>query len=79
MDNASWRETQRSANVQKHREEVKKEEEELANRGQKSDQSFVRNQLLKAADAGTVEKRIQANKHNIQRGHSSMTENFARR
>ena len=76
MQNADWREEQRSNKVKKHRE---KESEEEAARISKHDPSFIRKELAKAADSGTVEKRIQSNRHNIQRGVSSMNENFARR
>ena len=76
MQNADWREEQRSNKVKRHRE---KESEEEAARISKHDPTFIRKELAKAADSGTVEKRIQSNRHNIQRGVSSMNENFARR
>ena len=56
-----------------------KESEEEAARLEKHDPSFLRKELSKAAESGSVEKRIKSNKHNIQRGFSSMSENFARR
>ena len=64
--------------VKKYREESEREEAEYKSRGaDQGGEAFVRNTLLKAAaDASSVEKRIQANKHNIQRGHRSMAENF---
>ena len=43
------------------------------------DPDFIRKQLERAAASGSVEKRIQANRHNIQRGAFSMDSNFARR
>jgi len=76
MENANWREEQRSKKVKSHR---LKESEEEAARLEKHDPSFLRKELSKAAEAGSVEKRIKSNKHNIQRGFSSMSENFARR
>ena len=76
MENANWREDQRSSKVKKHRQ--KESEEEIA-RLEKHDPSFLRKELSRAAESGSVEKRIKSNKHNIQRGVSSMSENFARR
>merc|ERR1712126_576904 len=76
MENANWREEQRTKKVKSHR---MKESEEEAARLEKHDPSFLRKELSKAAESGSVEKRIKSNKHNIQRGFSSMSENFARR
>jgi len=79
--NAKWRNEQRGQRVDKYRKEAKKEEEELRNRSanDESSSSFVREHLRAAAGAGSVESRIKANKHNIQRAHASMDKNFARR
>ena len=83
MDNAKWRDEKRETKVKKYREETEREEAEYKSRGAEGHQggeAFVRNTLLKAAaDASSVEKRIQANKHNIQRGHAAMSENFVKR
>jgi len=81
MENAKWRDTQRETKVKKYREESEREEAEYKGRGaDQGGEAFVRNTLLKAAvDSSSVEKRIQSNKHNIQRGHGSMTENFVKR
>ena len=76
MENANWREEQRTKKVKSHR---MKESEEEAAQLEKHDPSFLRKELSKAAESGSVEKRIKSNKHNIQRGFSSMSENFARR
>ena len=76
MENAKWREEQRTKNVKHYKAMDEKEERE---RVEKHDPDFIRKQLERAAATGSVEKRIQANKHNIQRGHSSMDSNFARR
>ena len=43
------------------------------------DPDFIRKQLERAAASGSVEKRIQANRHHSQRGAMSMDSNFARR
>ena len=77
MSNADWRVEQRSKNVQKYREEDKNEENEHFSRDH--DPEFVRKQLIRAVDTGSLEKRIQANKHNIQRSGMSMDKNFARK
>ncbi len=75
--NATWREEQRSKNVSHYRAMDAKEEED--GRKRQHDPEFIRQQLRTAASVGSVEKRVQANKHNIQRGHSDMDKNFARR
>ena len=77
MENAKWREDQRTKNV-KHFRKMDEEEEKKHIEGT-HDPDFIRNQLVKAASSGTVEKRIQSNKHNIQRGVNDMDKNFARR
>ena len=77
MSNASWRDEQRTKNVQKYREQDKKEED--AHFSRDHDAEFVRKQLMKAATSGSVEKRIQSNKYNIQRSGMSMDKNFARK
>ena len=76
MSNAKWREEQRSKNVKHYKDMDQKEEEEI---NQKRDPDFIRKQLANAASTSSVEKRIQANKHNIQRGVFDMDKNFARR
>jgi len=79
--NAKWRDEQHGQRVNKYIEEAKKEEDELRNRSanDKSSSSFLCEHLRAAAGVGSVESRIKANKHNIQRGHTSMDKNFARR
>ena len=77
MSNADWRDEQRTKNVQRHRNEEKEEEDQHYSRDH--DPEFLRKQLMKAASTGTVEQRIQSNKHNIQRSGFAMDKNFARR
>jgi len=77
MSNADWRDEQRTKNVKKYREEEKEEEDQHYSRDH--DPEFVRKQLIKAASSGTVESRIQSNKHNIQRSGMAMDKNFAKR
>ena len=76
MNNASWRDEQRTARVTKHREEVGKEEEEAE---REHDKEFLTRELQRAQSNLTVEGRITANKYKIQRGHGDMDKNFARR
>merc|ERR1712228_8311 len=73
MENANWREEQRSKKVNKYRQEVKEEETEYK---QDHDPEFLRKQLNAAAEASTVESRIKSNKYNIQRGVGNMDSNF---
>ncbi len=75
--NAAWREKQRTKNVDHYRAMDEKEEEEGKKRSH--DPDFIRQQLRTAAADGTMEKRVQANRHNIQKGHGHMERNFARR
>ena len=77
MANADWRDEQRTAKVKKYRDEEKEEEDQHFSRDH--DPEFVRKQLIKAANAGTVESRIQSNRHNIQRSGMAMDKNFAKR
>lgn len=76
MGNAKWREEQRGKNVKHYRNLDEKEEKEQIDN---HDPEFIRKQLSKAAESGTVEGRIKANRYNIQRGKSAMDSNFARR
>ena len=77
MSNADWRDEQRTKKVKQYREEETKEENDHYSKDH--DPEFVRKQLIKAAEAGSVEKRIQSNRHNIQRSGMAMDKNFARR
>ena len=76
MNNAAWRDDQRTARVTKHREEVGREEEEAQ---REHDKEFLTRELQRAQSNLTVEGRITANKYKIQRGHGDMDKNFARR
>ena len=77
MSNASWREDQRTKKVQQYRDADQKEES--AHYSRDHDPEFVTKQLMKAAESGSVAKRIQSNKHNIQRSSMAMDKNFARK
>ena len=74
QENAKWAEKK-----QKERHEKYKKEEETEEVQKKHDPDFIRRELARATDSNSVEKRIQANKHNIQRGALHMDTNFARK
>ncbi|CAB4059281.1 unnamed protein product [Lepeophtheirus salmonis] len=76
MENANWRDEKRKENVKRSIEENKKSTKEYE---EYYDPDFIRKQLSKAAESGTVEKRLNANKHHIQKGSDIMNTNFARR
>lgn len=76
MDNAKWRDDQRTKSVNQYRSEEQKEKDELE---KKRDPDFIRKQLLQAAASGSVEKRIKSNSYNIQRSKVNMDHNFMKR
>jgi len=76
MANAEWRDEQRTSRVGKYRKEQEKEEQEAK---REHDPAFLARELKRAQDSLTVEARITANKHNIQRGVGVMDKNFAKR
>jgi len=76
MANADWRDEQRTSRVGKYRAEQAKEDEEAR---REHDPGFLSRELKRAQANLTVEGRITANKHNIQRGVGVMDKNFARR
>ncbi|XP_059089164.1 pre-mRNA-splicing factor CWC25 homolog [Tigriopus californicus] len=76
MENAKWREDQRTKNVKHYRSLTAQEETDHLTR---HDPDFIRLQLNRAAENATVEKRIRSNRHNIQRSGANMEQNFARR
>lgn len=76
--NAAWRDEDRTRNVQKYREDYKREEEAHKNRD--FDNNFVNKQVHKAFDSqNSVESRLKSHKNNIQRSSNSMNYNFARK
>ncbi|KAH8378022.1 hypothetical protein KR093_008501, partial [Drosophila rubida] len=78
MDNATWREADRSKVVQKHREEYAREEAQ--NQARDFDQQFINKEVKKAIDNQTsIGNRIRSNLNNIQRNSSAMDANFARK
>lgn len=76
MSNADWRDEQRTSRVTKQRAEQAKEEQEAR---REHDPAFMNRELARAADGLTMEGRIGAKKHTIQRGHGDMDRNFAKR
>ncbi|XP_021967845.1 pre-mRNA-splicing factor CWC25 homolog isoform X1 [Folsomia candida] len=88
MGNAKERDEERQRIVEKHREEILKEQELLEkNRKTNKHATFIRfyncflysKQLADAASTGSVEQRVRSNAYNIQRSKFSMDTNFARR
>ncbi|XP_064535503.1 pre-mRNA-splicing factor CWC25 homolog [Drosophila montana] len=78
MDNATWREADRTKAVHKHREEYAREEAQ--NQARDFDQQFINKQVKKAIDNQTsIGNRIRSNLNNIQRTSSAMDANFARK
>lgn len=75
-ENAKWAEKKQKARYEEHKKKDEGEESALKTN---HDPDFIRRELARAADTGSVEKRIQANKHNIQRGSLHMDKNFARK
>ncbi|KAH8374301.1 hypothetical protein KR200_006885, partial [Drosophila serrata] len=78
MDNATWREADRTQVVRKHREAYALEEAQ--NRERDFDKEFINKEVKKAiANQNSIGDRIRANRNNIQRTASSMDTNFARK
>ncbi|XP_030561843.1 pre-mRNA-splicing factor CWC25 homolog [Drosophila novamexicana] len=78
MDNATWREADRTKAVHKHREEYAREEAQ--NQARDFDQQFINKQVKKAIDNQTsIGNRIRSNLNNIQRTSAAMDTNFARK
>lgn len=78
MDNAVWREADRTKVVHKHREEYAREE--ALNQAREFDQQFINKEVKKAIDNQTsIGNRIRSNLNNIQRTSAAMDANFARK
>ncbi|XP_055837710.1 pre-mRNA-splicing factor CWC25 homolog [Episyrphus balteatus] len=78
MDNAAWRDKERTRYVQNYREGYEKEEEQNIARG--FDKEFINTQLRKAISTqNSVESRIKSNVNNIQRTSAAMNANFAKK
>ncbi|XP_034230514.1 pre-mRNA-splicing factor CWC25 homolog [Thrips palmi] len=76
LQNASWRDKEREANVKRYRKEDDREKKELH---ENFDEDFARKQFSKAANQASVEGRIKSKLNTIQRSKMSMDQNFARR
>lgn len=74
MENATWRDEERTKNVKHYRDKDAKE-----TASQDYDPDFVHKQLLKSAASSTVESRIKANINSIQRSKGDMNSHFSRR
>ncbi|QQP36336.1 Uncharacterized protein FKW44_021402 [Caligus rogercresseyi] len=76
MENASWRDDRRKQNVQRSKENDKKADKDY---DEHFNPDFIRKQLSKAAESGSVAKRLNANRHHVQKGAHIMDSNFARK
>lgn len=78
MDNATWREEDRTKVVQKQREAYAREEAQ--HQASDFDKEFINKEVKKAIDNQTsIGNRIRSNLNNIQRTSSAMDSNFARK
>ncbi|EDW03306.1 pre-mRNA-splicing factor CWC25 homolog [Drosophila grimshawi] len=78
MENATWREADRTKVVHKHREEYAREEAQ--NQARDFDKQFINKEVKKAIDNQTsIGNRIRSNLNNIQRTSAAMDSNFARK
>merc|ERR1712181_83454 len=76
MANADWRDEQRTSRVKKQRAEQAKEDEDAK---REHDPQFLNRELKRATENLTMEGRIGAKKHTIQRGVGDMDKDFAKR
>ncbi|CAJ0580529.1 unnamed protein product, partial [Mesorhabditis spiculigera] len=74
--NVDWHYKKRDDNIKQAAERDQQEEEEDA---QRKPASFIRDMVSSAHDSLTVEKRLNANKKNLQRDHGYMDKTFARK
>ncbi|XP_057325632.1 pre-mRNA-splicing factor CWC25 homolog isoform X1 [Microplitis mediator] len=74
MANASWREKERKKNIKRY-----KDQEKIEPSDKTYNNDFIRKELAKAAEVGTVASRIKSNINNIQRSERTMNTNFAKR
>ncbi|XP_014295763.1 pre-mRNA-splicing factor CWC25 homolog isoform X2 [Microplitis demolitor] len=74
MANASWREKERKKNIKRY-----KDQEKIEPSDKTYNNDFIRKELAKAAEVGTVASRIKSNINNIQRSERTMSTNFAKR
>ncbi|XP_013401604.1 pre-mRNA-splicing factor CWC25 homolog isoform X2 [Lingula anatina] len=76
MENAQWREEQRSKNVKRYREEEKKEEETRIKHG--DGDNFLNPMMTKHAEQSSVEDRLKRNRYNIQRTRADLDKDFTK-
>ncbi|KAK3083464.1 hypothetical protein FSP39_023339 [Pinctada imbricata] len=76
MENAKWREEQRTRNVKHYADQDRKEEQELkAAKGA----DFLNPLMSGHAERSTVEDRIKRNKYNIQRSNTDIDRGFLKK
>ncbi|KAK7483796.1 hypothetical protein BaRGS_00025012 [Batillaria attramentaria] len=75
MDNAKWREEQRTKNVQRYKQEEDREAGQLTSR---SKANFLSSMMAEHASSSSVEDRLKRNKYNIQRTRAALDKNFTK-
>ncbi|RWS27368.1 pre-mRNA-splicing factor CWC25-like protein [Leptotrombidium deliense] len=75
LQNGAWREDQRRKNVERYKEDEKKESEEQKDKSA----SFLKPMINSALESDSVEKRIKQKIFKVQREHNAMDKSFARR
>lgn len=75
MENAMWRDKERTNNVKRYREEDATESKIQRN----YNPDFIHKELMKSANSGSVESRIKSNINSIQRSKSDMNMHFSKR
>lgn len=78
MENAQWREEQRTKNVKHYEDEDRKEVESLLKHGDKG-ANFLNPMMSSHADKSSLEDRIKRNKFNIQRTRADLDKDFLKK
>lgn len=78
MENAQWREEQRTKNVKHYDDEDRKEAESLLRHGDKG-ANFLNPMMSSHADKSSLEDRIKRNKFNIQRTRADLDKDFLKK
>ncbi|CAC5388425.1 unnamed protein product [Mytilus coruscus] len=76
MDNAKWREDNRTMNVKRYTEEEKREKQE---RSKSHESGFLNSMMSSHAEQSSVEDRIKRNRYNLQRTKADLDKNFLKK
>ena len=79
MENADWREKERSNIVKKYQNQNKNELINQKHNSEKFQKDYISKSLLKVANSSSIENQIRSKMGNVQRGHNSMDSNFCKR